>query len=74
MRITYSEFHTRLVGARSCDDLFAVSLNIEGWLWERFAFADNGAHYIQIGEPEPWQPSARFRWQGADVEPLRLLH
>lgn len=55
MTITYSEFLTRLLGAQM-SDYRMPNLAIEDWLWSRFAFGDDGAHYLQQLSEPPAQP------------------
>jgi hypothetical protein len=45
MKITHEEFLLALVNARRTGPKFK-NLKFEKWLWESFAFSNEGAHYI----------------------------
>jgi hypothetical protein len=45
--VTYSEFHTQLLGAKTYDQETSPYLRMEDWMWESFGFADHGAVYVR---------------------------
>ena len=61
MTITYSQFASQLLGARSIDEHRWTRLSQEDCLWSIFAFADDGAHYIGARN-EPSQPNIFEQW------------
>lgn len=46
MRLTYKQFHQQLLGARHIDRFRWQALNYECSIWDQFAFADDGCHWL----------------------------
>jgi hypothetical protein len=44
--VTIKEYLVQLLGAKTFDQE-RPGMNLEEWLWESFAFDDQGAHYIR---------------------------